>query len=279
MSEENAISKILYLAGGNVNTSNLLKNGGFEAGSLSGWESNGASIITSPVLVDRYSANLDPGVYIYQYTEPLKASEVILSFWAQSISESGSQTLIGAGFKLSDETTDTLNDITVSGSAWTFYEYRGTSSLDIKFIMIYASIANTAPIYIDEVHCTRVVQQVTLVPESTFKSVPIAVTSTANSLSSVITGVANKHLKIYSIVYNSSGSGTQWMAWYSSGSGLDYSMLSGEMPFDRNEGYTISVNPPSILFKTAVTGSTLYLSSSAAAKHGGFISYWDDDST
>jgi hypothetical protein len=115
----------------------------------------------------------------------------------------------------------------------------------------------------------------------TFKSAAIVGVSTANSLLSVVAAVANKHVKVYSVLYNNfSGAAVPtYEAWYSSGAGIAYSALTGPMPFGTNEGYSISVNPPAFLFKTDVTGSTLYLSSSAAATHGGFVSYWDDDAS
>jgi hypothetical protein len=115
----------------------------------------------------------------------------------------------------------------------------------------------------------------------TFKSAPIVGVSTANSLLSVVAAVANRHIKVYSVLYNNfSGAAVPtYEAWYSSGAGIVYSALTGPMPFGTNEGYSISVNPPAFLFKTGVTGSTLYLSSSAAATHGGVVSYWDDDAS
>ena len=63
------------------------------------------------------------------------------------------------------------------------------------------------------------------------------------------------------------------------GTGIAYSALTGPMPFGTNEGYAISVNPPAFLFRTNSTSNALYLSSSAAATHGGFVSYWDDDAS
>lgn len=123
------------------------------------------------------------------------------------------------------------------------------------------------------------IQNAVALTTKTYKCQGISGSISANSAASILTGVANKHLKVYAILYNQSGSSANQISFFSSGSGLDNAQLLGPMPLGINEGFAHSTSPPAWILCTAITGSSLYVSSSAAAVHGGILSYYDDDAT
>lgn len=152
--------------------------------------------------------------------------------------------------------TATIGAVVVSGSGWQATLTRGSGSDNARYAL-----------------------DVNPIKTQTYKSQGVSGSISANSIATLITGLANRHLKVYSIIYNQSGSSANQIAFFSSGSGQANAQLLGPMPLGINEGFANAVSPPAWILCTAVVGSTLYVSSSAAAVHGGVLSYWDDDAT
>lgn len=152
--------------------------------------------------------------------------------------------------------TTTIGAVVISGSGWQATVTQGSGSDNARYA-----------------------QDVNIVKTKTYKCQGVSGSISANSIATLITGLANRHLKVYSIIYNQSGSSANQISFFSSGSGLANAQLLGPMPLGINEGFATGVSPPAWIICTAVTGSSLYVSSSAAAVHGGILSYFDDDAS
>jgi hypothetical protein len=114
-------------------------------------------------------------------------------------------------------------------------------------------------------HNTGGVNIVFAVP--TLKTAVINLTSTGT----VITAVAAKRLKVYSVLLGVSAN--QTVNWRDGGS----TALDGPMAIAANGGYALACSYPTFLFATTA-GNSLDLVISGAGTVAGRVSYWDTDS-
>lgn len=91
----------------------------------------------------------------------------------------------------------------------------------------------------------------------------------ASGDNTIVAVVATKRIKVYSIVFNVTG--TVSAKWRS-----DVTDLTGDMDFQAREGFTGMVLPPAFLLAT-VAGEALVLNLSGAIAVNGWVAYWDDD--
>jgi len=114
-----------------------------------------------------------------------------------------------------------------------------------------------------EVHEEVVVAEI----EKALKTAIISCNTSSDN--EIVAAVIGKRIKVYMIVVNFAGTvSAKWRSHETD--------LTGAMPFQAREGYTISVQPPAFLLQT-VAGEALNLNLSDTIYAYGWIAYWDDD--
>ena len=102
----------------------------------------------------------------------------------------------------------------------------------------------------------------------TFKTAKISQNTSGDN--EIVSAVSGKKIKVYVVVLNVAG--TVSCKWRSATNDL-----TGAMPLQAREGYTVSVAPPAFVLVTN-QGEALNLNLSAAVFAYGWVAYWDDDS-
>ncbi len=137
------LTAALLLAGGlhAGAASNLLQNGGFEAGNFTGWYNQGATIITHDVREGQYAARFSGNASVEQTFGTLSGQAYKVVFWLRVVSETGSD---WGGFSVSAtdfQSWETLAEspyITQSefGTNWFKYAFTFTAIDDLSRLTV-----------------------------------------------------------------------------------------------------------------------------------------------